>query len=89
MTLIISFACGKSVPPQPTPPTPTEVQKCLPADFSTVTTYTYHTLELGQTLYRVSKMYNTTVNDLMELNGIEDHTDIPVGTRLRISLEQS
>ena len=29
-------------------------------------------------------MYNTTVNDLMELNGIDDHTDIPVGTRLRI-----
>ena len=29
-------------------------------------------------------MYNTTVNDLMEVNGIEDHTDIPVGTRLRI-----
>lgn len=29
-------------------------------------------------------MYNTTVNDLIELNGIEDHTDIDVGTRLRI-----
>lgn len=29
-------------------------------------------------------MYNTTVNDLIEVNGIDDHTDIPVGTRLRI-----
>lgn len=35
-------------------------------------------------MYRVSKIYGTTVNDLMEINGISDHTDIPAGTRLRI-----
>ncbi len=84
LVLILSGACAKSPPPAPPPPTDPQVQKCLPADFSATTTYTYHTLELGQTLYRVSKMYNTTVNDLIELNGIEDHTDIDVGTRLRI-----
>lgn len=84
--IIISSSCGKSIPQAPTAPPPTDpaVGKCLPADFSTVTTYRYHTLELGETLYRVSKMYNTTVDELIEANGIVDHTDIPVGTRLRI-----
>jgi len=80
--LILSGACGKSPPPPQ--PSDREVEKCLMADFSSTTTYTYHVLEEGQTLYRVSKMYNTTVNDLIEVNGIEDHTDIVVGTKLRI-----
>jgi LysM repeat protein len=86
LVLILSGACGKAPPPRPPIPQPSdrEVEKCLTADFSSTTTYTYHVLEEGQTLYRVSKMYNTTVNDLIEVNGIEDHTDIPIGTRLRI-----
>jgi len=86
LILILSAGCAKSPPPRPTTPPPTdkEVQKCLQADFSSTTTYSYHVLEEGQTLYRVSKIYNTTVNDLIEVNGIEDHTDIAVGTRLRI-----
>ncbi len=82
LALILSGACAKRPPiPQPSD---REVEKCLMADFSSTTTYSYHVLEEGQTLYRVSKMYNTTVNDLIEVNGIGDHTDIPIGTRLRI-----
>jgi murein DD-endopeptidase MepM/ murein hydrolase activator NlpD len=86
LILIISASCGKSPPPRTSVPEPSsyEVQKCLPADFSSTTTYSYHVLEEGQTLYRVSKIYGTTVNDLMEINKISDHTDIPAGTRLRI-----
>ena len=86
LALILSGACAKRPPPRPSLPEPDyrDVERCLSADFSTTTTYSYHILEEGQTLYRVSKMYNTTVNDLIEVNGIEDHTDIPVGTRLRI-----
>ena len=86
LILIISASCGKSPPPRTSVPEPSsyEVQKCLPADFSSTTTYSYHVLEEGQTLYRVSMIYGTTVNDLMEINGISDHTDIPAGTRLRI-----
>ena len=85
LALILSGACAKG-PPRPLIPQPSdrEVEKCLTADFSSTTTYSYHALEEGQTLYRVSKMYNTTVNDLIEVNGIKDHTDIPIGTRLRI-----
>jgi len=86
LALILSGACGKSLPSRPPIPQPSdrEVEKCLMADFSSTTTLSYHVLEEGQTLYRVSKMYNTTVNDLIEVNGIGDYTDIPAGTRLRV-----
>lgn len=86
LILVLSVGCGKSPPPKPpiSPPTDKEVQKCLPAEFSTTTTFSYHVLEPGQTLYRVSKIYGTTVNDLIEANGIVDHTDIDIGTRLKI-----
>ena len=46
--------------------------------------YRYHMLEEGETLYRVSVMYGTTVEELIEANNIEDYTDIPTGTMLKI-----
>ncbi|NIX15118.1 MAG: peptidoglycan DD-metalloendopeptidase family protein, partial [Candidatus Dadabacteria bacterium] len=38
----------------------------------------------GETLYRISKKYGVSVAKLIELNSIDDHTDIEIGTLIRI-----
>jgi lipoprotein NlpD len=41
-----------------------------------------HTVEAGQTLYRISKAYGLTVEELMDANGIADPRDLKVGQQL-------
>ncbi len=43
---------------------------------------TKHTVEAGQTLYRISKAYGLTVEELMAANGIEDPKELKVGQQL-------
>lgn len=43
-----------------------------------------HTVIHGETLYRISKAYNVSVQDLMRANGITDPTQLEVGNVLRI-----
>jgi len=44
----------------------------------------YHTVQKGQTLYRISKAYNVPVEKLMEINNIEDPSSLKVGDRIFI-----
>ncbi len=44
----------------------------------------HHTVEKGQTLYRIAKTYNLTVDELMAVNGIEDAAALKVGQDLLI-----
>ncbi len=41
-----------------------------------------HTVESGQTLYRISKAYGLSVDELMAANGIEDPRELKVGQQL-------
>lgn len=50
------------------------------ADFGGV----YHTVEKGQTLWRIAKSYGVELETLQWVNGIEDVTAIPVGRKLFI-----
>src|SRR5207248_2260169 len=43
-----------------------------------------HTVEKGQTLYRIARTYGLTVDELMAVNGIEDPTTLRVGQQLLI-----
>jgi membrane-bound lytic murein transglycosylase D len=43
----------------------------------------YHTVSAGETLYRISKDYGITVNQIRSLNGLSDNT-ISVGQRLKV-----
>lgn len=87
--LMLAAGCGKS-PPQPPsvqaiPKVSEEdIERCLRGPITLRAGSGYHTLEHGETLYRVSRIYGTTVDELIEINGIQDHTDIPTGTMLRI-----
>lgn len=86
LTLALLGACAKTPPPPPSVPRVSEqdIQKCLTGRLTVREGYRYHMLEEGETLYRVSIMYGTTVEELIAVNNISDYTDIPSGTMLRI-----
>ncbi|MBF0215709.1 MAG: N-acetylmuramoyl-L-alanine amidase [Candidatus Omnitrophica bacterium] len=45
----------------------------------------YHTIAPGETLWRISKMYNVDLETLKRVNRIKDPTDIEIGTKILIS----
>ncbi|MEQ8323561.1 MAG: M23 family metallopeptidase [Vicingaceae bacterium] len=45
----------------------------------------YHTVKRGDFLYRISKQYGVSINELCELNGIRRNSVLQVGRKLRIS----
>ncbi len=46
-------------------------------------TFSTHQVEAGETLYAISRKYEMTVDELMELNGLND-TNLDVGTTLKV-----
>lgn len=49
----------------------------------------YHVVQSGQNLFRISLQYGTSVQALMQANGIADPTRVYVGQRLRIPLNNA
>ena len=45
---------------------------------------TVHVLKRGETVYRLSRYYGVSVDDIVRANGIRDVSDLSVGARLRI-----
>ncbi len=39
----------------------------------------FHTMEESETLYRISKRYDVSIKELIEINNIDDHRDINIG----------
>ncbi len=54
-----------------------------PAD-SAETTALFHTVQKGETLWRISRKYDITVDQLRQLNGLAPDADIYSGTKLRV-----
>lgn len=55
-----------------------------PAPNAAPTVVTSHTVVAGETLWRISRRYGTTVAALQKLNDIDDVTRVPVGTKLSL-----
>ena len=76
-------------PTTPTPPTPENPVKPdegfgeQPAPPPAPPAVVYHTVEKGDTLYNISRRYNTTVEDVKRLNGLISNI-ISIGQRLRV-----
>ena len=48
------------------------------------TTGQYHTIEEGDTLYKIAGKYNTRVSELCRLNNIQETTILQIGMKLRV-----
>jgi membrane-bound lytic murein transglycosylase D len=47
-------------------------------------TNAFHTVESGQTYFSISRMYNLTVDELLELNNLSDVKKLSVGQKLKV-----
>lgn len=69
---LISLTPSPAIPPEPfSIPQPEKIAK-------------YHTVAPGETLWRISKMYEVDVETLKKINRIRDVRDIEIGTKLFI-----
>ena len=90
LAVLVAAGCGSSSGPAPereagrerrelppvTRPEPSERARSVPP--------TLHTVAPGETLWRISKRYGTTVEAIMALNGIDDVRSVPTGARLMV-----
>ena len=53
------------------------------------TSYTYYTVEGGDTLTRIAKLYGVTVASIQQLNGMGTSTRITVGQKLKVRATSS
>ena len=60
------------------PPTAT------PAPQTQAPTKKYHTIQSGDTLYKIAGKYDTKVSEICRLNGINENTILKLGTKLRV-----
>jgi murein DD-endopeptidase MepM/ murein hydrolase activator NlpD len=57
----------------------------VPIEETQIGNEVYHRIESGETLYNISKRYNTTIEKLCELNNIQNNTILKVGQKIRCS----
>ncbi len=88
--LLLATACGTPAGPPPdqakstarkhSGQLPTEADESARAAPKSVV----HVVARGETLYRISKRYGSSVEAIMSANGIKDVTSVPVGARLLV-----
>ena len=44
----------------------------------------WHTVRSGDTLYKLARMYDTTVSNICKMNGINQNATLKVGKKLRV-----
>lgn len=75
LTLLGQPNAGRTAPTAQPQPMPTPVSN----------SGTYHTVQSGETLYRIAKIYNTTFQQIASLNNIPPPHGISVGQRLLVA----
>jgi len=62
-----------------------KVKPSAPSKTAASTEKQYHTVQKGETLYRISKQYGISVEELRKLNNLSEDQPIYTGQKLRIS----
>ena len=83
LVTLAAAGCGTAPPPRERPEIPPVTVPDVPARRA-VRSQTIHTVAPGETLWRISKRYGTTVPAIMAANGISDVHSVPTGARLLI-----
>ena len=79
LALGLSDACVKRKPI-----TPRDLEDCIRKDHLFAEHQTYHIVKEGETLYSISMTYGVSLEDITEVNGIDDPSQVSVGLRLII-----
>ncbi len=87
--LIVGYQSLPATETQPAPPTPKPEpfipeKKPEPLETKPAPSVQYHTVQPGETLYRISKDYNISVDDMMQWNGLTNN-NLSTGQRLIVS----
>ncbi len=61
-----------------------QLKSCVNHTYNSREPLVRHKLKQGETVFRLSKIYGTTVDEIVNLNQIQDIEDIPIGTTLLI-----
>ena len=72
-------------PPEPPPPVETSVSSTPVRDPAPAPEATTHTVQAGETLFRIAKRYGVSLDALIRANGIADVTRIHSGLVLRLN----
>ena len=72
-------------PPEPAPPVETSVSSASVRDPAPTPKATTHTVQAGETLFRIAKRYGVSLDALIRANGIADVTRIHSGLVLRLN----
>lgn len=84
LVIIFSGSCAK----RPTEVSPTSIpkslEKCIGNNHSFATEESFHIVQKGETLYRISQSYGVSLEEVSRINGIVDPTQISVGQRIAI-----
>ncbi len=91
LSVLVGSACSRRVPPTPTPipttvslPSPTPTVLLVPTVTPTPA-YIVHVVQPGDTLTRIARRYNTTVEAILKANPeITDPDFIRVGQEVKI-----
>ena len=89
LVVALASGCGTSSGPAPEPEQPRARRELPPVTQPQATPHEQramvpHTVAPGETLWRISKRYGTTVPAIMAANGINDVRSVPTGARLMI-----
>lgn len=87
LTLIIATSCSYKKPEKRYKlryATASQLSKCVRNIDNKSQEFIYHKLKEGETIFRLSKIYNSSIDEIIRLNRIEDINDIPIGTNLLI-----
>ncbi|HTO68243.1 MAG TPA: peptidoglycan DD-metalloendopeptidase family protein [Myxococcota bacterium] len=88
LVVLAAAACGSAEGPGPRsrelPPEGAPLPPVTQPDPGARRTVLLHTVAPGETLWRISKRYGTTVDAIMAANGISDVRSVATGARLRV-----
>lgn len=87
LVTLAAAGCGTAPPPRERPELPPVTVPDVPA--RSVRSQTIHTVAPGETLWRISKRYGTSVDAIMAANGIKDVRSVATGARLIVPVTTS
>jgi len=60
------------------------LERCIGENHSFSQKGAYHIVQKGETLYRISKTYGVSLEEIIKINGIEDPSRVSIGQRIII-----